>query len=204
MFSIQSKALFLNTVLTVAVLAFSSNALANRSATIRNIPANPHQAPPGTALDDIGSAIKQGAVAQDWKVIQEKPGLITALLIIRSHKATVAIQYDEYTYQIDYVDSVNLDYNAGDLRPRGSARARRNVIKGPRIHTNYNVWVRRLADSIESVSQYAYQTKTPGIRAVSPTSPVLIADELEKLDALRQRGILTQEEFDRQKEKLLN
>jgi hypothetical protein len=39
------------------------------------------------------------------------------------------------------------------------------------------------------------QTRTP--------SPIMIADELEKLDALRERGVLTQEEFDRQKAKLL-
>jgi len=31
----------------------------------------------------------------------------------------------------------------------------------------------------------------------------MIADELEKLDALRQRGVLTQQEFDAQKAKLL-
>jgi hypothetical protein len=34
-------------------------------------------------------------------------------------------------------------------------------------------------------------------------SPILIADELEKLDALREGGVLTQEEFDKQKAKLL-
>jgi hypothetical protein len=33
--------------------------------------------------------------------------------------------------------------------------------------------------------------------------PSMIADELDKLDALRQRGVLTQQEFDEQKAKLL-
>jgi hypothetical protein len=37
----------------------------------------------------------------------------------------------------------------------------------------------------------------------SSGSPLLIADELEKLDKLRQRGLLTQGEFDQQKAKLL-
>ena len=34
-------------------------------------------------------------------------------------------------------------------------------------------------------------------------SQLLIAEELENLDALRERGVLTQEEFDQQKAKLL-
>jgi hypothetical protein len=37
----------------------------------------------------------------------------------------------------------------------------------------------------------------------SRTSPLPIADELDKLDKLRRRGVLTQEEFDQQKTKLL-
>ena len=39
-------------------------------------------------------------------------------------------------------------------------------------------------------------------RPAFPGQLVLIADELEKLDALRQKGILTHEEFDREKAKL--
>ena len=40
-------------------------------------------------------------------------------------------------------------------------------------------------------------------RPASSGQSILIADELEKLDALRDKGILTDEEFDRQKAKLL-
>ena len=37
----------------------------------------------------------------------------------------------------------------------------------------------------------------------SNASPLLVADELDKLDKLRLRGVLTQGEFDQQKAKLL-
>lgn len=53
----------------------------------------------------------------------------------------------------------------------------------------------------------AIRTKAPPIDEEKDRgaahSPLLIADELEKLDALRERGILTQDEFERQKAKLL-
>jgi hypothetical protein len=40
-------------------------------------------------------------------------------------------------------------------------------------------------------------------QAASTQSAPLVADELEKLDALRQKGILTDEEFDSLKAKLV-
>ena len=45
--------------------------------------------------------------------------------------------------------------------------------------------------------------KAPAAQQEATSTPVMIADELEKLDALRQRGVLTQQEFDAQKAKLL-
>ena len=86
----------------------------------------------------------------------------------------------------------------------GSAlRAMRNRrgIKGPRIHSNYNIWIDQLAKRI------AIHTKVPPKSNLTDTAPsrnfILIADELEKLDALRERGVLSQEEFEQQKIRLL-
>ena len=92
---------------------------------------------------------------------------------------------------------MNLDYNPKSRRATRTSRE----IKGPRIHRNYNLWVESLAKSIELNAETppnSYLTDT-----VPSETPILIADELEKLDSLRERGVLTQEEFDRQKAKLL-
>ena len=127
---------------------------------------------------------------------------MTARLYIRSHTATVVIAYTEREYQIDYLDSDNLDFKASDLRIPASGPRRARMIKGPRIHGNYNVWVKKLSRWIQVHARnpppMAEQTADPSTR------PLVIADELEKLDSLRQRGILTQEEFDQQKAKLLD
>ncbi len=174
-------------------------ATAQRSATIRNIPPTPHFAPSGTPLVDLAAAIKLAMDFNDWRVVREAPGTIAATLVIRRHEAMVTIGYDESNYWINYQDSVNLRYSPNDLRFTG--RNRRREIKGPRIHKNYNVWVSRLGKEI------AIRLRTPPTAQVTetalPAERMPIADELEKLAALLERGILTQEEFDQYKAKLL-
>lgn len=54
-------------------------------------------------------------------------------------------------------------------------------------------------------SHALFNTKaTPTTSADQASSPALVADELRKLADLRAQGILTQEEFDRQKRRLLD
>jgi hypothetical protein len=186
-------------IVLVPLLMLSSLAPSNSEAsvTIRNIPPTPHLAPAETSLADLSAAIKFAVVEEGWSAIAEAPGVIRASLRVRTHKAVVTIGFDESNFWIEYRDSMNLDYNPKNRR---ATRTRREI-KGPRIHRNYNLWIKSLAKSIElyaSTPPKSYLTDT----APSET-PILIADELEKLDALRERGILTQEEFDQQKAKLL-
>ncbi len=152
-------------------------------------------------MAQIAAAIKLAAQSQNWEIIGESPGAMTARLYIRSHTADVVIAYTEDKYQIDYLDSDNLDFKTSDYRIPGRGPRQARVIKGPRIHRNYNVWVKKLSRSI----QVRARNPPPMPAQMSDTAkcPLLIADELEKLDSLRQRGILTQEEFDRQKARLL-
>ncbi|MEE2664223.1 MAG: SHOCT domain-containing protein [Myxococcota bacterium] len=175
------------------------DAAASRSATIRNVPPTPHFAPDGTPLVDVAAAIKLAMGDLQWRVVGEVPGSISASLVVRRHEAVVTIGYDESNYWIDYQDSVNLNYSPNDLTWTG--RARRPRVEGPRIHPNYNVWVSDLGRRI------AIRARTPPDAEMAdtavPDKAVLIADELEKLAALLQRGLLTQEEFDQQKAKLL-
>jgi len=186
-------------VLLIAVLMLSGLAppIAAASTTIRNIAPTPHSAPVGTPLAAISAAVRLAANQQGWIITEEMPGVMQASLRVRTHTAMITIGFDESNYWIDYRDSVNLDYNPNDRRKTKTRRA----MKGPRIHRNYNLWVAQLA---EGIADQAKSPPSPNLTDSAPSvNPILIADELEKLNALRERGILTQEEFDQQKAKLL-
>lgn len=187
-------------VAVVFLLACLAAGVAVGSETIRNVSRTPHGAPEGSALEEIGRAIEQVAGERQWFGSDQGEGSIVLSTTIRTHRATVEVGYDESAFWIDYRDSSNLGFNPKDSIRQGPGMARRVVTKGPRIHANYNVWVRDLADHLSarvpSVLR-ARQARSPRV------GPVLIADELEKLDALRRRGVLSQEEFDAQKARLL-
>ena len=169
------------------------------NASIRNIPPTPHFAPAGTPMEDLALAIKMAAAAENWDVLSETTGNISLQLEIRNHRANVIVGYDESRYWIDYSDSFNLDYSPNDWRRAGKNS---RTVKGPRIHHNYNIWVKQLSSAIA-----AHAKAPPKAVAADPVSSgelLLIADEIEKLNALRERGVLTQQEFDQQKAKLLS
>jgi hypothetical protein len=181
-------------LLTLLALAPPSS---EASATIQNIPPTPHLAPGGTSLADLAAAIRAAAGERGWRITDESPGLMHATLVVRTHRANIVIGFDESNFWIEYRDSLNLDYNPDDLKKLKNRRG----VKGPRIHKNYNLWVDRLAESI--VINAEFPPKSNPTDAAPAGSQLLVADELEKLDALRERGVLTQEEFDQQKAKLL-
>jgi hypothetical protein len=182
-------------VLFVLLLAPAIATAAQRSKTIENIPPRPHFEPAGASPEQLVAAIKVAAEEQGWRIIGKSPGVLTAVLVRRSHEAVITIGYDESSFWVNYKDSKNLNYTPKDLMGVGKNRRGVVITKGPRIHPNYNLWVAELANQI------AYKTQDPP--RLSKTPPLLIADELDKLDQLRQRGVLTQEEFDQQKAKLL-
>lgn len=186
-------------VVTILLLIFSGvgPSFAAASVTIRNTPPTPHFAPAGTPLVDLAVAIRRAANEQGWRIIEEAPGVMQASLHIRSHEAVVTISFDETNFWIEYADSINLDYNPNSLRKTRN----RGEIKGPRIHRNYNIWVDQLA---RKIAVYAKAPPKAKLTETAPSrNPILIADELERLDALRKRGVLSPEEFDQQKARLL-
>ena len=171
--------------------------LAAASVTIRDIPPSPHFAPLRTPLPDLAAAVALAVTEEGWLVSSEAPGVIQATLYIRSHEAIVNIGFDETNFWIAYEDSINLNYQP--TTERGTRT--RKPIEGPRIHRNYNVWVGKLAKRI-SISLKTPPRVDQGDTAGIP-NPLLIADELEKLDGLRKRGVLSQKEFEEHKAKLL-
>jgi hypothetical protein len=167
--------------------------------TIQNIAPRAHGAPAGSSLAEIESSIERGGSEVGWHEVAVGDGFVDLSTIVRTHTATVRVGFDDRNFWIDYLSSVNLKYSPNDLVARRGGKARVTV-KGPRIHGNYNQWVDALAARIAArVSHPRLQVRP----ATEQPSALLVADELEKLDALRQRGVLTDEEFKRQKERLL-
>ena len=197
-------------------LALGVASAAQRSRTLENVGPRPHYAPSGTSDEQLAAAIRSAAEEEGWLITAAAPGVMEALLLIRSHRAEVTIRYDESNFSITYADSWNLNYNPKDLRKRGSRWDKSRIVtKGPRIHPNYNVWVSELADRISVRLGAPPELKRTDSRVVSdggqqPGGPgqdggsLFVADEIDKLDELRQRGVLTRDEFERLKQRLLS
>jgi len=143
------------------------------------------------ADQEVRAAIIEGCIAKRWLPEVNDDGAIRATILVRQqHFAEVEITYTPTTYSIMYVSSRNLDYNA----------------KRQRIHGNYNKWIVNLSASIgKSLSKILTSTTTVESRpdAGSESNQQDVYSELLKLDDLRQKGILTDEEFEAQKKKLL-
>ncbi len=101
-----------------------------RMAPVYDQQTTPHEAPPGTTLEQVTEAIKQAGLSLGWRMLEKEPGRIVGTLSLRSHEAVVEILYDTEGYSITYLNSVNLKYD------------------GQRIHKNYNSWVQNLSNAI--------------------------------------------------------
>ena len=85
------------------------------------------------ALEDVEKAIIRAGVGLGWVVTKEAPGEIKATLSLRTHVAIVSIKYSTKEYNITYISSTNLEYNATNNT----------------IHSNYNSWVKNLNQAIQ-------------------------------------------------------
>lgn len=156
------------------------------------------------SIEEVRAAMIKGSQTPLWtgEVVGERT--IRAKLNVRDkHFAIVEIQFSESTYSIIYVSSENLDYNP----------ARQT------IHRNYRNWVLQLSTMInrqfiwlesKTVASEINTDRTDAnkdgdseLRAKSEEK-VDLYKELLKLDDLRQRGILTDEEFQSEKKRLLD
>ncbi|WP_432722930.1 hypothetical protein R0381_001396 [Jeongeupia wiesaeckerbachi] len=90
-------------------------------------------------VDQVKSAIVDGATQTKWQTREAAPGRIEATLDVGNgkHIAKVAIEYDDRAVQIRYLDSFNLKYETvSDGRVF--------------IHPNYNKWTADLAAAIRT------------------------------------------------------
>jgi len=87
------------------------------------------KAPPA---QEVQAAIIRAGAALGWQITQDKPGKLTGRLTLRTHQAVVGIDYDAKQYSILYRDSVDLNFQDGQ------------------IHRNYNGWIQNLDKGIRS------------------------------------------------------
>ena len=144
--------------------------------------------PDGSSIEpeEVQAIIIEACLARRWLAVVGGDGMIRATLNVRNkHFAEVEIPYTTSAYSITYVSSDNLDY---DKRRK-------------RIHRNYNNWVLKLSRTIDKFLRRPMAKPEPEPVTVESKSDIYA--EIIKLDDLRERGLLTDEEFENEKRKLL-
>jgi len=165
-------------------------------------------------LQEARAAIIRGCVAGGWAPFVDSEGVIHASLNVRDkHFAEVDITVTPTTYSVQYVSSKNLDYRVTAAYeyyedPYG-IRQKRHIGQRFLIHENYNIWIAELSNWIKkelhAPSQNASPTPgEPHSSAVTERDQSDVYSKILMLDDMRNRGILTDEEFYAEKKKLLN
>ncbi|MDH3691235.1 MAG: SHOCT domain-containing protein [Gammaproteobacteria bacterium] len=141
------------------------------------------------SIDQVRAAIIQGCQARRWTAEIAGDKLIRAKLNVRNkHFAVVEIPFSDSAYSVKYSSSTNLDHKP----------------KRQTIHRNYNKWVLQLSTAINRQFHALSSAATSDTNHYrTDVEKAYIFDELLKLDDLRDRGILTDEEFETEKRKLL-
>jgi len=93
-------------------------------------------------LDDITNGIIRAGNSLGWQMRKQSPGHIVGILHLRTHMAEVDITYDTKSYNINYKNSTNLNYDPS-----------KNI-----IHSNYNGWIQNLNNAIQTQVFNAGQT----------------------------------------------
>lgn len=82
---------------------------------------------------DVEKSIIRAGAGMGWVMKKVRDGEIQGTLTLRTHTAIVSIRYNQDEYSINYVDSMNLEYNSA----------------ANTIHKNYNGWIQNLNKSIQ-------------------------------------------------------
>lgn len=152
--------------------------------------------------DEVGETIRRAANSLHWRVSPgDRPDQIIATLVVRGkHTAVVEITFSEEKYSIRYKSSINLDWNEAKTII-STSHGQINTDTVETIHPNYNKWVSYLNDEIANQLQAA----TP--QSISTQIKRTENDEvtqMEKLKSMRDRGLITNEEYNRKKKEILD
>lgn len=103
-------------------------------APIYNVLSAPIPPNPAATMENIEKAVIRAGLTLGWQIAPKGPGRAEGVLILRKHRAVVDITYDTKSFNINYKDSVNLDYSEKDRT----------------IHSNYNGWIQNLEKGIRA------------------------------------------------------
>jgi hypothetical protein len=184
----MKKVVFL--IVLIASIAFV-RAEAARIVNLENLAIPERTDGTGFTLEEVRALIMNGCTRRDWKAAQEGDAVITCSILVRGrHFVKVEIPFSEVDYSIYYRDSDEMDYNAAKQS----------------IHRKYNGWVNNLRLMIDQ--QFSEATvKPPGSiieERASGTADEERYEALLKLGELRDKGLISDEEFEAEKQKLLN
>jgi len=121
--------------LKVLFVAFAAAALAACTLQpIYNVKGAPVETPGGKppTLAEVEKAVVRAGTALGWKMQPVRPGVMVGTITLRSHTAIVDVTFDTRTFNITYKDSVDLNYDGGN------------------IHRNYNGWIQNLDKGIRA------------------------------------------------------
>ena len=95
---------------------------------------DPIAIPAKVSQAEVGKIIKKALIQRKWIVSEDKPGAIKATLLVRDHKARIAIDWNSKDIRISYIDSENLNFTEK---------------KGQKLfHQNYLSWINNLVTDI--------------------------------------------------------
>jgi hypothetical protein len=101
---------------------------------IYNVQSSPIPPNPAATMENIEKAIMRAGLTLGWQIAPKGPGHAEGVLVLRTHRAVVDITYDTKSFNINYKDSLNLDYREKDKT----------------IHSNYNGWIQNLEKGIRA------------------------------------------------------
>lgn len=83
--------------------------------------------------EDIEKSIVKAGASLGWVMKKIKDGEMQGTMNLRTHTAIISIKYNQETYSITYINSMNLEY-----KPESNT-----------IHGKYNIWVQNLDRAIQ-------------------------------------------------------
>ena len=89
--------------------------------------------PASVSTAEVNQAIKDAAAKRDWILKDLGNRTYEATYVARGHSIKVKLTYDKDSYDITYLNSTGMEYNAAE----GT------------IHRNYNRWVNNLKHDID-------------------------------------------------------
>lgn len=101
-------------------------------AAVRNVDSSPLTNQADASMKQIAGAIRRAGAGLGWQMKEISDSHILGTLNLRKHVARVDITFNNKTFNIQYKDSVNLDYES-DAKT---------------IHSNYNGWIQNLENAI--------------------------------------------------------